>query len=327
MDRSTIRGKYLDKFYKEDVIQCLRENFEIEKLKEVLQFDENDKEGILEILHRGLKKEDINTLLVKMRDLDIPEDISPKEATNSKSSPNNDKQPEILAESEPKLESPKENIRVIQISSESEFFGHTFSDNMKQSEFSLESEVKNDSLQSTIVSENPLPQELENETIPDNVKQIEISSESELKSETSPDNTKLIDISSKQQVKSSPRLTTDDPTEIDQQYEKFTSEYKEFREEIPFYVRQQKNKCLLEIQRLGEKKIVFKDILSDCMKKHLAKQKERENKIEFKESSQNYKFKKSTLDFMDRFYRMTEHERELERQKIRKSYIKSFYDI
>ena len=66
MNRYTGRGKSLEKIYKEDILRCLKENYDVNDLKYILNLNDTDKDNILDILHKGMKKEDLNTLLFKI---------------------------------------------------------------------------------------------------------------------------------------------------------------------------------------------------------------------------------------------------------------------
>ena len=56
----------MEKFYKEDILRCLKENYDVNDFKCILNLNVTDKVNILDILHKGMKKEDLNTLLFKI---------------------------------------------------------------------------------------------------------------------------------------------------------------------------------------------------------------------------------------------------------------------
>ena len=66
MNKYTGRGKILEIFYKEDILRCLKENYDVNDLKYILNLNDTDKDNILDILHKGMKKEALNTLLFKI---------------------------------------------------------------------------------------------------------------------------------------------------------------------------------------------------------------------------------------------------------------------
>ena len=65
MNRYTGRGKILEIFYKEDILRCLKENYDINDFKYILNLNDTEKDTVLDILHKGMKK-DLNTLLFKI---------------------------------------------------------------------------------------------------------------------------------------------------------------------------------------------------------------------------------------------------------------------
>ena len=59
----SFRGQTLVKYYKEDLVNVLREFYTLEMLQEVLQIDDRNKDKLVEILRTGLKKEELNVIL------------------------------------------------------------------------------------------------------------------------------------------------------------------------------------------------------------------------------------------------------------------------
>lgn len=69
MDKTTDRSKVLEKLYKEDMIRCLREHYDIDKIKTILNVDETNKEILLKIMSDGLKKQDLITSLYNSKNI------------------------------------------------------------------------------------------------------------------------------------------------------------------------------------------------------------------------------------------------------------------
>ena len=65
----TFRGQTLLKYYKEDLVNVLREFYTMEQLQEVLKIDERDAENLISILRTGLKKEDLNVILFNSQNI------------------------------------------------------------------------------------------------------------------------------------------------------------------------------------------------------------------------------------------------------------------
>ena len=59
----TFRGQTLVKYYKEDLLNVLRENSSVDQLQEVMHIDLTNKDILMDILRLGLKKEDLNVIL------------------------------------------------------------------------------------------------------------------------------------------------------------------------------------------------------------------------------------------------------------------------
>ena len=65
----SFRVQTLSKYYKEDLVNVLREFFTMEQLQEVLEIDPINKDNLMDILHRGMKKEDLNVILFNSRNI------------------------------------------------------------------------------------------------------------------------------------------------------------------------------------------------------------------------------------------------------------------
>ena len=65
----SFRVQTLSKYYKEDLVNVLREFFTMEQLQEVLEIDPTQKDNLMDILHRGMKKEDLNVILFNSRNI------------------------------------------------------------------------------------------------------------------------------------------------------------------------------------------------------------------------------------------------------------------
>ena len=59
----TFRGQTLVKYYKEDLLNVLRENSSVDQLQEVMHIDLTNKDILMDVLRLGLKKEDLNVIL------------------------------------------------------------------------------------------------------------------------------------------------------------------------------------------------------------------------------------------------------------------------
>ena len=127
-------------------------------------------------------------------------------------------------------------------------------------------------------------------------------------------------------------IKVDDILEIENKYDYFITEINELNKvknkenEIEEKQRQFLKNCVLDIQNIGIKKDEFIENLLFIIRKQEVKQrvKNSKNKNTIKAEKRNYQFKKHTIDCLDKFFKMTENEREHTREqehyKIRKIY-------
>ena len=69
ISNESFRSQALSKYYKEDLVNVLREFYTMEQLQEVLEIDLENQENLMEILCRGMKKEDLNIILFNSRNI------------------------------------------------------------------------------------------------------------------------------------------------------------------------------------------------------------------------------------------------------------------
>ena len=65
----SFRGQTLITYYKEDLVNVLREFYTLEMLQEVLHIDDRNKDKLVEILRTGLKKEELNVILFNSQNI------------------------------------------------------------------------------------------------------------------------------------------------------------------------------------------------------------------------------------------------------------------
>ena len=65
----TFRGQAMAKYYKEDLLNILKECYSIEQLQEVMHIDASDKDNLIDVLRLGLKKEDLNVILFNSQNI------------------------------------------------------------------------------------------------------------------------------------------------------------------------------------------------------------------------------------------------------------------
>ena len=69
VSHESFRTQTLSKYYKEDLINVLREFYTMEQLQEVVEIDSTSKDNLMNILHSGMKKEDLNVILFNSRNI------------------------------------------------------------------------------------------------------------------------------------------------------------------------------------------------------------------------------------------------------------------
>ena len=69
ISNESFRAQTLSKYYKEDLVNALREYYTMEQLQEVVEMDLGSKDNLMEILRRGMKKEDLNVILFNSRNI------------------------------------------------------------------------------------------------------------------------------------------------------------------------------------------------------------------------------------------------------------------